>query len=116
MKLEGYIIIMGLLLTTIGIKYEGSNTNPFNHPTPSTLIFLTAASCHFLASTAEMRLQITIYIFHVSGIVGCQSLMWIIVPQLLYWSIINLLLLLLAPFCFNYYELIFDYISATFDM
>ncbi|RDX72321.1 hypothetical protein CR513_48213, partial [Mucuna pruriens] len=114
MKKKGYTILMGLLLTAIGIKYEGSNTNPFNHPTPSTLLFLTAASCHFLASTAEMRLQITIYIFNVSGIVGCQALMWILVPQLLCWSIINLLLLLLAPFCFNYYNTIIDLIRQTF--
>lgn len=45
----------------------------------------------------------TIFIFHVSGVVGCEALLWIlIVPDFFWWYIINLLLLPVASFCFNY--------------
>ncbi|KAL9314191.1 hypothetical protein ACSQ67_019643 [Phaseolus vulgaris] len=102
MKNKTYTILMALELSSIGIKYEGSNTNPFQHSTPIVLLFLTATCCHVLASTAETSWP-TIFIFHVSGVVGCEALLWIlIVPEFFWWYIINLLLLLVASFCFNY--------------
>jgi len=102
MKNKAYTILMGLELTLIGIKYEGSNTNPFQHSTPILLLFLTATCSHLLASTAQTTCP-TIFIFHVSGVVGCEALLWILIsPEFIWWYIINLLLLLLASFCFNY--------------
>ncbi|QCE13893.1 hypothetical protein DEO72_LG11g891 [Vigna unguiculata] len=102
MKNKAYVILMAMVLTSIGIKYEGSNINPFQHSTPILLLFLTATCSHLLASTAQTTCP-TIFIFHVSGAVGCEVLLWILIaPQFLWWYIINVLLLLLASFCFNY--------------
>lgn len=106
MKLKAHTILMSMLLTSIGIKYEGSNTNPLQHSSPIKMLFITAICCHVLGHTAEMSLPTTIFIFHVSGIVGRQALMWILVAELLWWYIINLLLLLVASFCFNYKHVI----------
>ncbi|KAG4923699.1 hypothetical protein JHK87_049239 [Glycine soja] len=60
---------------------------------------------HVVASTAEMSLPTTIFIFHVSGIVACQTLMWVLVSEILWWYIINVLVLLVASFCFNYKDI-----------
>ncbi|KAK7380435.1 hypothetical protein VNO78_32945 [Psophocarpus tetragonolobus] len=115
MKLKAYTILMGLMLTSIGIKYEGSNNNPFKHPTPSTLLFLTAASSHILSSTAHMNLPTTLFIFHLSGLLACQALLWILVPHLLWCYIINLFLLMVASFCFHNLTAIIDFIRDTLD-
>jgi len=104
MNNKAYAIIMGLMLTSIGIKYGGSNTNPFQHSTPILLLFLTAACSHLLASTAQTTCP-TIFIFHVSGAVGCEALVWILIaPQFLWCYVINLFLLLLA-YCLNYNQI-----------
>nr|KYP60168.1 hypothetical protein KK1_015616 [Cajanus cajan]KYP60174.1 hypothetical protein KK1_015625 [Cajanus cajan] len=114
MKPKAYTILMAFMLTSIGIKYEGSNNNPFQHSTPSTVLFLTSMSCHVLASTADMTLPTTFFIFHMFGILSCQTLLWILVPDIC-WYIINLLLLLVASFCFNYNH-ICDLIRAARQM
>ncbi|QCE13897.1 hypothetical protein DEO72_LG11g895 [Vigna unguiculata] len=86
MKNKAYTILMGLELTLIGIKYEGSNTNPFQHSTPILLLFLTATCSHLLASTAQTTCP-TIFIFHVSGVVGCEALLWILIsPEFIWWD------------------------------
>ncbi|KOM40288.1 hypothetical protein LR48_Vigan04g048600 [Vigna angularis] len=101
MKNKGYSILMALELTSIGIKYGGLNTNPFQHSTPTVLLFLTAACSHVLASTAQTN-RPTIFIFNVSGVVGCEALLWILIaPEFLWWYIINVPPLLLS-FYFNY--------------
>ncbi|QCE13898.1 hypothetical protein DEO72_LG11g896 [Vigna unguiculata] len=102
MNHKAYTILMALELTSISIKYGGSNTNPFQHSTPILLLFLTVTCSHLLASTAQTTLP-TIFIFHVSGAVGCEALLWILIaPEFLWCYVINLFLLLLASFCFNY--------------
>ncbi|KOM40290.1 hypothetical protein LR48_Vigan04g048800 [Vigna angularis] len=101
MKNKGYTILMALELTSIGIKYGGLNNNPFQHSTPTVLLFFTAACCHVLASRAQTNWP-TNFIFNVSGVVGCEALMWILIaPEVLWWYIINVPLLLLS-FYFNY--------------
>ncbi|WVZ14648.1 hypothetical protein V8G54_012214 [Vigna mungo] len=93
---------MALELTSIGIKYVGSNTNPFQHSTPTVLLFLTAICSHLLVSTTQTTCP-TNFIFNVSGVVGCEALLWILIaPEFLWWCIINIFLLLVASFCFNY--------------
>ncbi|WVZ21117.1 hypothetical protein V8G54_008439 [Vigna mungo] len=104
MKNKAYTILMALQLTSIGIKYGGSDNNPFKHSTPTVLLFLTAACSHVLASRSQINSP-TIFIFNVSGVIGCEALMWIlIVPEILWWYIINVPLLLLS-FYFNYNQI-----------
>jgi len=109
---KAYTILMALLLTSIGIKYEGSNINPFQHSSPTKMIFVTAMCCHVLASTAEMSIPSTLFIFHVSGISGCEALMWILVDEFLLWYVINVVLILEASFCFGNYNHVIDLIRS----
>ncbi|KOM40286.1 hypothetical protein LR48_Vigan04g048400 [Vigna angularis] len=113
MKNKGYTILMALKLTSIGIKYGGSDTNPFQHSTPTVLLFLTAACSHVLASTAQTNWS-TIFIFNVSGVVGCEALMWILIaPEFLWWYIINLSLFLLLVYLYFNYNQINELIRET---
>ncbi|WVY95081.1 hypothetical protein V8G54_034169 [Vigna mungo] len=89
---------MALLLTCIGIKYGVSKTDSFQQP--PLLVFLIAMFSHILASTANMTEPITIITFHVSGIIACETLLWILSAQFLWCFIINFLLLLLSIFFF----------------
>ncbi|KAG5002174.1 hypothetical protein JHK87_023246 [Glycine soja] len=100
---EPYFVLIVLELTCIGIKYGVSNTNPFQQLSPIILLFLLAIFSHVLAFIADMSLPSTNIAFHVSGVVGCEALLWILLNEFLWYSIINLLLLLLASsFFFNY--------------
>ncbi|KAG2383831.1 uncharacterized protein HKW66_Vig0257380 [Vigna angularis] len=102
MNHRDYTVLMVMLLASIGIKYGGSNTNPFQYSTPTVLLFLTAICSHVLVSTVQTTCP-TNFIFNVSGVVGCEALLWILIaPEFLWWYIINILLLLVASFCFNY--------------
>lgn len=104
MNHKAYTILMALELTSIGIKYEGSSSNPFQHLSPITLLFITTMFCHVVvAFTAEMTLPTTILVFHVSGIVGYQTLLWIVVAEFSWWYIINVIVLLVASFCFKWH-------------
>ncbi|WVZ19740.1 hypothetical protein V8G54_007062 [Vigna mungo] len=110
MKNKGYTILMALELTSIGIKYGGSDINPFQHSTPTVLLFLTAACCHILASTDQTNWP-TIFIFNVFGVVGCEALMWILIaPEFFWWYIIKVPLLLVYLYlnCNQIKELIPD--------
>jgi len=93
---EAYFVLITLLLTCIEIKYL--HTNPFNQS--SLLLLLTAMSSHVLASAADINNPITIITFHISGILASQILLWILIPQLLWFSLINFLLLLLVKLLF----------------
>ena len=104
---------MALLLSCIGIKYEGSNNNPFQHASPSRMIFVTATCCHVLVSTVEVNLPTTVFIFHLSGIIGCEVLMWILEDEFAWWYVTNLFLLLVASFCFNNYKHAIDLICGA---
>jgi len=109
---KAYTILMALLLNSIGIKYEGSNNNPFNYSSPSKMIFVTAMCCHVLASAAEMSMPTTIFIFHMSGISGCEALMWILVDEFRWCYVTNVLLLLAASCCFINYKHVIDFIGG----
>ncbi|XP_029126881.1 uncharacterized protein LOC109795459 isoform X2 [Cajanus cajan] len=104
---KAYLVVMTLELACIGIKYGGgvSETNPFqpSTPTPTVMLFLTAMFSHVLASTADITNQTIIITFHVSGIIGCEALLQILLVHFLWYSIINLILLLLASLCFFNY-------------
>ncbi|KAH1153569.1 hypothetical protein GLYMA_18G069000v4 [Glycine max] len=95
---KAYLVLIGLELTCIVINYAVSKINPFQQL--SRLLFLTATFSHVLASTADMTKQITIITFHLSGITAVETLLWILVPDFMWYSIVNLLLLLLAKFIF----------------
>lgn len=104
MNHKAYTILMALELTSIGIKYEGSCSNPLQHLSSITLLFITTMFCHVVvAFTAEMTLPTTILVFHVSGIVGYQTLLWIVVAEFSWWYIINVIVLLVASFCFKWH-------------
>jgi hypothetical protein len=96
-----YTILMSLELGSIGIMYQGLNTNPFHQSSPICFLFFTALFCHAVTTMADMNLPSTMVIFHFSGVVGCETLLWILLPQLWNWYIIiNLFLLLVTSFCF----------------
>nr|KYP76215.1 hypothetical protein KK1_020448 [Cajanus cajan] len=104
---KAYLVLMTLELACIAIKYGGEGvshtTNPFQPSTtqsPTLLLFLTAIFSHVLASIADMTNQATIITFHVSGIIGCETLLWVLLVHFLWYSIINFLFLLLASFYF----------------
>ncbi|KAH1197094.1 hypothetical protein GmHk_18G050968 [Glycine max] len=98
MKHKAYTILMALIM-------KAQITTPSNIQAQVHVVFLTAMCSHVVASTAEMSLPTTIFIFHVSGIVACQTLMWVLVSEILWWYIINVLVLLVASFCFNYKDI-----------
>jgi hypothetical protein len=97
---KSYTILMSLELGSIAIMYQGLNTNPFQQSSTTMLLFLTALFCHAVTTMADMNLPSTMVIFHFSGVVGCETLLWILLPQSWNWYIINLFLLLVTSFCF----------------
>jgi len=100
-KHKAYAVLMGLELASIEIKYGISSTaNPFQQLSPTTFIFLVAIFCHALASIADSSFPATIITFHVSGVVGCETLLWLFLAEFLRYYIINAILLLLAFFFF----------------
>ncbi|PNX57485.1 hypothetical protein L195_g050425 [Trifolium pratense] len=98
---ESYTILMSLELASIAIMYQGPNTNnPFQQSSPTMLLFLTALFSHAVTTMADMNLPSTTIIFHFSGVVGCETLLWILLPVYWKWYIINLFLLLVTSLCF----------------
>jgi hypothetical protein len=103
---KAYTILMSLELGSIGIKYQAPNTNnPFQQSSPTMLLFFTALFCHAVATMADMTLPTTMIIFHFSGVVGCETLLWILLPDFWNWHIINLFLLMATSFSFFNYIL-----------
>ncbi|KAK8468595.1 hypothetical protein PHAVU_006G088333 [Phaseolus vulgaris] len=108
---KAYLALMAFQLTCIGIKYEAFNTNPFHQ---STLFLLfTAMFSHVLASAADINKPITTITFHFSGILVCQTLLWILIPQLLCFSVINFLLLLIVNFL--YFDFLTQLLLLSFN-
>ncbi|KAL5077254.1 hypothetical protein RYX36_016238, partial [Vicia faba] len=56
---KAYTVVMSLELDSIGVKYQGLNTNPFQQSSPIILLFLISIFCHVVASIADMNLTIT---------------------------------------------------------
>ncbi|QCD78051.1 hypothetical protein DEO72_LG1g1680 [Vigna unguiculata] len=90
--------LMTFLLSCIGIKYGASKTNPFQDSILSILV--TAVFSHAIASAADMDQPNTIIIFYLSGIVACETLLWILIAHLYWFCLINFLLLLILQFLF----------------
>lgn len=101
---KAYVVLIALELTCMGTKYgvSNNNLNPFQRLSPTILLFFLAMFSHVLvAFTANFNLASTIITFHVSGIVACEALLWILLTEFFYsYIIINLILSLLASFCF----------------
>jgi aspartate aminotransferase len=95
-----YTILMSLELGSIGIMCQGLNTNPFQQSSPAFFLFLTCLFCHVVVTMADFSLPITMIVFHFSGLVGCETLLWILIPVFSKWFIINLFLLLVTSLCF----------------
>ncbi|AES70743.2 transmembrane protein, putative [Medicago truncatula] len=72
---KAYTILMTLELGSIGVKYQ-------------------------VATMADMSFLTTMFIFHFSGVIGCETLLWILLPDFWNWYIINLFLLVITSFCF----------------
>jgi len=103
-KHKAYAVLMALELASIEIKYGiSSSTNPFQQLSPTTMIFLVAIFCHALASIADSSFPATIITFHVSGVAGCETLLWLFLAQFLKFYTINAILLLVSLFCFFNY-------------
>lgn len=100
---KAYVVLITLELTCVGTKYgvSNNNNNPFQRLSPTILVFFLAMFSHVLALTANMNFRSTIITFHVSGVVACDTLFWILRTEFFhYYVIINLLLSLLAFFYF----------------
>ncbi|CAL5202450.1 unnamed protein product [Lathyrus oleraceus] len=97
---QAYTILMTLELGSIGIKYQGSNINPFQQSSPTFFLFLIALLCHAVTTVADLNFPTTMIMFHFTGVVGCETLLWILLPEFWKWYIINLFLLLVTSFCF----------------
>jgi aspartate aminotransferase len=108
---KAYTILMSLELDWIGIKYQGLNTNPFQQSSPTFFLFLTSLFCHAVATMADYSFSTTRIIFHISGVVGCETLLWILLPQFWNWYIFNIFLLLVTSFCF--YNFIHNFFLPT---
>jgi len=89
---------MSLQLGSIGIMYQ--NTSPFQQSSPTFFLFLTSLFCHAVSTMADFSLPTTRIVFHFSGVVGCEALLCILLPQLWNWYIINLFLLMVTSLCF----------------
>jgi len=96
---------MGLLVTLASTKYEALNTNPFQPLSPTMLLFLTSLCCHAVSSTTDMNFPTTEYIFHISGVVGVETLLWIILSQFSNWCIINSFILVVTFVCHAIHDL-----------
>ena len=88
-----YICLITLELGSAAIKYQGLTVNPFQERSASMLIFLIATCCHAIALEAKDSSP-TIILFHVSGVTAWETLLWILVAQLLWYIIVNVFLLL----------------------
>jgi hypothetical protein len=102
---------MGLELALMAVLYQSSNTNPFPQSSPIYILFLTSLCCHVVVTMADMSLPPTIIIFHFSGVVACETLLWILLPVFWKWFLINLFPLLVILFCFFNF---IDYIPNLF--
>jgi len=102
-----YIILMTLEVGLIEIIYQGSNTNnPFQQSSSPTLfLFLTSLFSHAVSTIAGLNFPTTRIVFHFSGVVGCEILLWILLPKFWNWYIINLFLLFVTLLCFFNYIL-----------
>ena len=90
---------MGSLVALVAMKYQALDINPFQPLCPTMLLFLISLCNHAVAFTADMSFPTTKYIFHISGVVGCETLLWIIVSQTSYWCIINSSVLVFTLAC-----------------
>ena len=87
------------MLGSIQIKYTEAETNPFLS-TLAMPLFVASITCHGLACVTDINLQGSLIIFHLSGIVGCEVLMWVILIDILWYSMVNMLASLVAFICF----------------
>ena len=94
-----YVILFTLLLGSVQIKYTEAETNPFRS-TPTTSLFVASITCHVLASMSDTNLQAPFIIFHLSGIVGCEVLIWVLLTDIFWYSMVNMLASLVAFICF----------------
>jgi len=112
---KAYFILMSLELASIGIKYQDSNTNNlFQQSSPTFFMFLTALFCHAVATMADMSFLTTMFIFHFSGVVGCEALLWILLPEFWKWYFFNMFLLVVTSLCFLNFMIAMDNITGLF--
>ena len=107
-----YVVLITLELTLTAIKSQGLSPNPFQERSPSTLVFLIALGFHFIALKARDSSQ-AVFFLHASGVIACETLLWIIVDELLRYVIINFVFLLLAVFL--HYNDISELLSTWFQ-
>ena len=94
-----YVFLFTLLLGSVQIKYTEAETNPFLS-TPTMSLFVASITCHGLASmAADTNLQALI-IFYMSGIVGCEVLIWVLLTDIFWYCMVNMLASLVAFLCF----------------
>ncbi|WJX31374.1 aspartate transaminase aat1 [Trifolium repens] len=76
-----YTYLMRFGVPSVGIMYHlGPNPNT-NNPSPVYLLFLASLVCHVVVDTfGDPSLPITKIVFHFTGLVGCEALLWILVP------------------------------------
>uniref|UniRef100_K7MQD6 Uncharacterized protein n=1 Tax=Glycine max TaxID=3847 RepID=K7MQD6_SOYBN len=94
-----YAFVFTLLLGSVQIKYKEPETNPFLS-TPAMPLFVASITCHVLASMAGTNLQAPLIIFHLSGIVGCEVLIWVLLADIFWYSMVNMFASIVAFICF----------------
>ncbi|KAG5141312.1 hypothetical protein AAZX31_12G218400 [Glycine max] len=111
-----YVFLFTLLLGSVQIKYREPETNPFLS-TPTLSLFVASITCHGLASmAAHTNLQGSLIIFHLSGIVGCEVLMWVLLADILCYCMINMLASLVAFLCFFILNIFADHEMPIIEM
>lgn len=88
-----------MLLTLVGFKYQGSATNLFKDHSLSTSLFIADIIVYVIAfmknasSSTTSTSNIYLYIFLISGAIGCELLLFILVT-LIRWFMINIFVLI----------------------
>lgn len=109
-----YAYLTGLLLTLTGIKYQGSNNDPFSdHPTLM-MFFLVSIFVYFISLIMSFRRsdhhmsdhssKLIIGVSHLSGGIACELLLLVLVSHLrfLFINVSSLALIVILVFFHKY--------------
>ena len=93
--------------------YQGIATNPFQEYRAAMLIYVVAKICNEISKAAPRPSWLIAILFQGSGIIAFETLLWVMVGQLLgFIIIINVPILLIALFC--YYKDICQHLNICY--
>ena len=94
-----YDRLIRLVNDAIMMMYGGITPNPVEEQRAAMLIYLVARICNEIAKTAPRPSWLTAILFHGSGVIAVEALLWVMVGQLSGFIISNVPILLVALFC-----------------